>query len=207
MNILKSRYQLNNKGLSLVELIVVIAIMAVMLGAGGFTLSMLSSAEAKQGIQKMVAQLNDVKTGTMTKASEELVVRYIEVTDSNKEAWTKVGVDKTGYYADKCIYTIMNKPGSVKTPYNDKHEYSFICSGKVEIKVNGTYKLEKADSTAVRLTFNRRTGELEPVETGSISSDTFSGSPAGEIKNMTFKCGLRTYTLTFDAKAGRYEIE
>lgn len=207
----------NNKGLSLIELIVVIAIMAVMIGGIGFSISMLSGAEAKQAVQKLNAQLNDVKTGTMTKAGEVLIFRYITVADSNKDARAKDGIDKSGYYADKCVYTIMNNaPGSdIKTAYDDKHEYSFVGSKKVKITFyyGGGKKYEMDgtdDSKAVKLEFNRRTGAFEDMCIGSVSTtDVFSetNSNLGDIEKVTFECGLRTYTLNINAKTGKYSIE
>ena len=149
----------DNRGLSLLELIVVIAIMAVLIGAAGFGLSLLVGTEARQAVYKMEAQLNDTKTGTLTKAGEDLVVRYIDVS-SNADDWALKGVDKSGYYADKCLYTIiMNAPGSnMKQQYSDKHEYSYIGAKKVDIDVFLSSGQVKIDSTnAIRIRFKRRT--------------------------------------------------
>ena len=213
---LKENYLIkNNKGLSLVELIVVIAIMAVMIGGGGFTISMLSGAEAKQAVQKFSAQLNDVKTGTMTKADEEMVIRYINVTDTNKESFAKKGVDTSGFYADKCIYTIMNNASdpskSIRTAYNDTHEYSHIGSKKVTITIyagGASYELTGDEAEGYLFSYNRKTGAFEEAKTVAVTGDTLTiGSSIGKLEKIEFKCGLRTYTLTIDAEAGRHYIE
>ena len=200
----------DNRGLSLLELIVVIAIMAVLIGASGYGLSLLVGTEARQAVTKMEAQLNDTKTGTLTKFGEDLVVRYIEVNDSNAETWAKKGVDKSGYYADKCIYTIiMNTPGnSMKQSYSDKHEFSHIGPKKVDINVyydSGNVKIDS--SNAVRIRFKRDSGEIEKLEIGSVNaSDEFVPSSTGTIDRMEFKAGLRTYVIKFTPLTGQFSI-
>ncbi len=199
----------NNRGLSLIELIVVIAIMAVLIGAAGFGLSLLVGTEARQAVYKMEAQLNDTKTGTLTKAGEDLVVRYIDVS-SNADDWALKGVDKSGYYADKCLYTIiMNTPGSnMKQQYSDKHEYSYIGAKKVDIDVFLSSGQVKIDSTnAIRIRFKRDSGEIEDVEVGSVNAaDEFTASSTGKIDRIEFKAGLRKYVIKFTPLTGQFSI-
>ena len=199
------------------ELIVVIAIMAVLIGAAGFGLSLLVGTEAKQAVYKTEAQLNDVKTGTLTKAGEDLVIRYISVPDkktdpTNYEAYAKVGIEKSGYYADKSIYTIVyNKPTdtTMRKNYTDMHEYSYIGARKVTITVYyGGKTKELGTDTALKIVFNRRTGALEDIEIGGnygIDS-SFTGSDKGAIEKIEFKAGMRTYTMTFTPITGKYDI-
>lgn len=210
----------NNDGMSLVELIVVIAIMAVLIGTIGFSMSLLSGAEARQGANKMLAQLNDIKTGTMTKADEDMVVRYIEVNDSNKDELALKGIDKSGYYAEKCSYTILNMADSneldekkeISKPIGDP-EYAYICAKKVTISAvyaGTTYVLDGTDLTkAFMISFNRKTGEMDSLIIGTITGSNFDGTDfsasntdAGEITAFTFECGLRTV-----ARGSAYELE
>ena len=199
----------DNRGLSLLELIVVIAIMAVLIGAAGFGLSLLVGTEARQAVYKMEAQLNDTKTGTLTKAGEDLVVRYIDVS-SNADDWALKGVDKSGYYADKCLYTIiMNAPGSnMKQQYSDKHEYSYIGAKKVDIDVflsSGQVKIDS--SNAIRIRFKRDSGEIEDVEVGTVNAaDEFTASSTGKIDRIEFKAGLRKYVIKWTPLTGQFSI-
>ncbi|MCR4850801.1 MAG: prepilin-type N-terminal cleavage/methylation domain-containing protein [Lachnospiraceae bacterium] len=199
----------DNRGLSLLELIVVIAIMAVLIGAAGFGLSLLVGTEARQAVYKMEAQLNDTKTGTLTKAGEDLVVRYIDVS-SNVDDWALKGVDKSGYYADKCLYTIvMNAPGSnMKQQYSDKHEYSYIGAKKVNIDVFLSSGQTKIDSSnAIRIRFKRDSGEIEDVEVGSVNAaDEFTASSSGKIDRIEFTAGLRKYVIKFTPLTGQFSI-
>ncbi len=199
----------DNRGLSLLELIVVIAIMAVLIGAAGFGLSLLVGTEARQAVYKMEAQLNDTKTGTLTKAGEDLVVRYIDVS-SNVDDWALKGVDKSGYYADKCLYTIiMNAPGSnMKQQYSDKHEYSYIGAKKVNIDVFLSSGQTKIDSSnAIRIRFKRDSGEIEDVEVGSVNAaDEFTASSSGKIDRIEFTAGLRKYVIKFTPLTGQFSV-
>ena len=201
----KDRVKVNNAGLSLVELVVIMAIMAVMLGTAGISMSLLSGAEAKQAAQKLVAVLNDTKTGNFTRAGEELVVRYITTSDD----WAKKGVDKSGYYADKCIYTIMND-AQIKQLYSNDHEYNMLGKKKVTIKIytsSGDYTLSNAGSDAVRISFDRKTGAFKDLEYGNVDADgNFSGSSVGKLSKIEFMCGVKTYTLTVNSDLGTYSL-
>ncbi|MCR4755124.1 MAG: prepilin-type N-terminal cleavage/methylation domain-containing protein [Lachnospiraceae bacterium] len=216
----------DNRGLSIVELIIVIAIMSVLLGLLGLSINMLVGAEAKQAVKKMDAQLNDVKTGAMTRASEYMVVRYIDVDAANKatqKAMAEQGVDKSGFYAEKHISTITNGDagspaptdpavaGSVKVDYGGV-EYTRIGSKKVEIKVEGN-EITAADvggGTGYKLEYDRKTGRILTSKLVSISGTgltaTYTDGSDVALTNMTFKAGLRTYQIDFSASTGKHTI-
>ena len=61
----------NNKGFSLVELIVIIAIMAIVTGGAVLSISMATGSEARKVFQKIDAELNEVKTESMTRYGEK----------------------------------------------------------------------------------------------------------------------------------------
>lgn len=196
----------NNAGLSLVELIVVLAIMSVMLGAAVLNTGLLASAEAKGCAQKVIAVLNDVKTGNFTRAGEELVIRYISV-ESDKTTWAKKGVGDSGYYADKSIYTIMNAD-NIKQALSDDHEFTKLGPKSVKITFvtsAGDYVLPIGG--AVRISFDRKTGELKSIETGTVGGDdSFSGSVYGELNEIKFESGSKTVTIKVDSKRGTYSL-
>jgi len=199
--------KLNNNGFSLVELITIIAILVVAVGAVGINSGLLYSAEVKQAGQKMIAVLNDAKTGNFTRAGEEIVVRYISV-DGKKDEWAKKGVDSSGFYGEKSIYTIMNDATNIKQAYSVDREYTSISQKKITITFvtsSGSYVI--SDSAAVRISFDRKTGALKELEAGSITGDTFTGTKVGEIQEITFELGSRKKTITVDAKQGRYSLD
>lgn len=210
----------DNRGLSIVELIIVIAIMSVLLGLLGLSINMLVGTEAKQAAKKMDAQLNDVKTGAMTRASEYMIVRYIDVDAANKttqQAMAEQGVDKSGFYAEKHISTITNGDpgsptpavaGSVKVDYGGV-EYTRIGSKKVEIKVEGN-EIKSDGSNAYKLEFDRKTGRILVSNlgtiSGSIDAPVFTDGSDVALTNMTFKAGLRTYQIDFSASTGKHTM-
>lgn len=210
----------NDKGMSLIELVVVIAIMAVMIGVVGFSLSFLIGAEARQAARKMDAELNDIKTGAMSRASEYMLVRYIEVTSGNEAAYAKLGVDRSGYYAEKHVATIDNKDtisgSTIKLDYGGQ-EYTRLGSKKVKImlgdKDSGT-QLADDGTVAFKIEYERSTGKLKDVEIGTISSSgvnvvdvDFTSGSSEVLNDMYFTSGLRTYHIKFDAGTGKHSIE
>lgn len=210
----------NDKGMSLVELIVVIAIMAVMIGVVGFSVNLLIGAEARQAANKMDAELNDIKTGAMSRASEYMIVRYIEVTSGNESDYAKLGVDRSGYYAEKHVATIDNKDtisgSTIKLDYGGQ-EYTRLGSKKVRImlgdKDSGT-QLADDGSLAFKIEYERSTGMLKDVEIGTVSSSgenvvdvAFTSGSSEALTDMYFISGLRTYHIKFDAGTGKHSIE
>lgn len=206
-----------NSGFSLVELIVVIAIMAVMIGGGVITLAMLTGAEAKQGAKKMEAQLNDIKTGAMSRAGEFMIVRYIEVNDSNKDALAKIGIEKSGYYAEKRATTITNAKNIV-VDYSTDPEFSLIGSKKLAIIANYDDDDKKFElnyntkpNNAIRIEYNRGNGTLKSVKTGTVSSNaadaTFTEGSEITLEKFEFQQvsgrGLH-YIMEFDPVTSKH---
>ena len=201
----------DNKGLSIVELIVVIAIMAALIGLLGMSLSALLGTEASQAARKTEAQLNDAKTGAMTRAAEYMVIRYIDIDGEDQETMAKLGVDRSGFYAEKHISTLTNSDSSLKKDYGGV-EYTRIASSKVTIKVGDTEILSDG-SNGVKIEYDRRTGRLYDADfvtaDGKASAtgvDTSSPTSSMELTKMTFKAGMRTYEIDFDPVTGRHTI-
>jgi len=193
----------DNRGLSLVELIVVIAIMAVMMGAVGISFSMLSGAEAKQAALKMDAELNDIKTGAMSRAGEEMTIKYYDTVDEDD------GVPKEGFYAVKTISTIRKSDAidtvvtkADGTPDTEKER---IASSKVKITatIGGTDKVIKSPNysgeSAIIISFDRATGKLNKVKDEA-------GTELGDLEKLTFECGLKTIEMTFESETGKHVI-
>ena len=223
----------SESGFSLVELIVIIAIMVVLIGAGGFSISMLVGAQAREVANKLVAELNDAKTGTLTRADEDVVIRYIEVPDSDKETYAKLGIDKSGYYADKCVYTIMNNvdsdndmsTGKGISTVLDEHEYTYLGAKKVVITVsdeNGkSYTLAPYGNDSIKIGFQRSTGGFDDLQVGTFkevstskedgdnTEEQFvsSGGDYGALSEIYVTAGLKTYTIKCEPKTGKMSIE
>ncbi len=194
-------YKQNNKGLSIVEMIVVIAIMSVMLGIIGYSISMLFSAEARQAANKTVASLNDAKTGAMSRGGEYMVIAYEPSVDEKK------GIDKAGYYACKKIYYIDNDaPSIIKDSPQSGDEYSKIGSKKVTITINGT-DIDK-DTQQIVFRFDRVTGELKSAKVIDLTDDAASAAKSDvvDFSEIVFKSGLREYKVKIESVTGSISI-
>lgn len=189
----------DNRGLSLVELIVVMAIMMVLLGGGVVGLVLLTGAEAKQAAKKFDSELNDVKTGNLAKASEVLELTFF---DDTKVDETK-GIDRPGYYVIKDSYTIMNTAAGsdIKVSLAGKdgsgnfldREYSYLGNGRVEIQAvysDGSTKDPTTD--VIDIEFSRKDGSLQ--------------GDAEELSYITFKSGSKTYAITFEKVTGTHKF-
>lgn len=207
----------NNRGFSLIEIIAVVAIITIMAVAGGIGVGMLVGAQAKEVATKLDAQLDDVKTGAMSRAGEILIIRYIEAPSAAADAKTaaQMGVSKTGYYAVKTLSTIRNS-ADIKEDYSDP-EYSYLGKESVEVLVKlaaGDYQIK--ETQALKIEFDRASGAIKKAEEGtmdgtSYTNVTYTATTGGDITDsfteMTFTSGLRTYTMKFMPLTGKHELE
>ena len=64
----------NNKGLSLVEIILVVAILSMMVGVTGYGISMISGKPAQECVQKLCSTMQHARTMTMGKSKTSIVL-------------------------------------------------------------------------------------------------------------------------------------
>lgn len=189
----------DDKGFSLIEVIVVAAILAVFLGAGAFGMTLLTGAEAKQAANKFSSELNDVKTGNLARASEVLTLTYFSDADIDAET----GIDRAGYYVVKDSYTIMNTApdADIKVSLAGKdgsgnfldREYSYLGNSRVEIAAvytDGTSADPK--TTPVEIEFSRKDGSLI--------------NASANLDYVTFKSGTRTFGIDFVTDTGTHNF-
>lgn len=202
------RLRSNDRGFSLVELIVVIAIMAVLLGVMALSLNLLMGTEAKQACSKLDGQLNEVKTSAMSRYDETLKLKYYSKADTDAETGVDNGIDKPGYYAVKDI-TTLTKPADDNPTAIEKSvgaENRRIGSDRVKITVindSGISNVIKSDSQTgvgeVLIKYDRATGALKGLD--------IDGTAAGNLKSITFESGVRKYTISFEQSTGKHWIE
>lgn len=182
----------DNRGFSLVELIVVIAIMAVMIGVGILSLSLLLGTQARGCAQNVSGLLNETKTGCLSRFDETMTLSY-RTKGSDK------AITSDGYYAENYIYTIDKDANSVAI---SNSEIRRMGSSKVVITVylsDGT-SFELGTAKTVTISFNRSTGAFDPVTVDGTQTDDY-------VEKITFASGAKTYTITMVQETGKHTLQ
>lgn len=134
----------NNKGFSLVELIVVIAIMAVMVGASVITVGMIGGFKAKECAQSIETTLNKARVDTMGKFS--VYLKFYQGADGAfyVDTYTNGAFGSTERVGKK----------GVTVSYADENDLS---------------NLRALDSTGFYVQFDRSSGALRSPEVGATA--------------------------------------
>lgn len=159
----------NNKngGFSLVELIVVIAIMAVLTGIASMSLASVMGLSVKQCARDIQSAANQTRVSTLGK--DEVIMT---ITKGNKAKSSEA------YYC-----TIVTKDGLGKTTENEEKigksnlDITYVLS---DSKGNKTSDITLDDTHSLTIKFNRGTGAMAPC----MKSD---GSSGGDYYCMQIK--------------------
>lgn len=133
----------DNKGFSLVELIIVIALVAVLGAVITFTVSLIFSGNAKTCANDLRTAINDCKVNCMSR-----VDAYMEVTRGD----------------DDCIYVqhfIKNAGDSSYTPYGDRQK---IGRNRVTVEFGdskGGTLTSLSTTASITISFNRANGAFK----------------------------------------------
>ena len=149
----------NNKngGFSLVELIVVIAIMAVLTGIASMSLASVMGVSVKQCARDIQSAANQTRVSTLGK--DEVIMT---ITKGNKAKSSEA------YYC-----TIVTKDGLGKTTENEEKigksnlDITYVLS---DSKGNKTSDITLDDTHSLTIKFNRGTGAMAPCMKGDGSS-------------------------------------
>ena len=190
----------DNRGLSLIELIVVIAIMAIMIGVGILSISLLFGTQARGCAQKVSSMLNETKTGCLSRYNETMTIAYRTKGQDGEEAYTT-----NGYYAINRVYTINKEAVSVPIGGPDSSEIRALGSGKVVIVVylSDGSSVELGTDNYVTISYNRATGAFASAVVGTPMGET----TYDHIKEITFSSGARTYKITMFKETGTHSLE
>lgn len=232
MKLMKQR-KIDNRGFSLVELIVVIAIMAIAVGTLTLSVSMVTGAESKKAFQKLESLIDETRTGAMSRFDQQLTVCY-----KSKDA-SYDGTDVTGEYDADGFYGIMNMTtlkAEVDTsdPEGDKHpkatpisvsedESRLLCKDNVQLSVecaSGSSVVTHyigADSTSnILIKFNHATGMYDQI----VVTDAAGGTTTINYNNISksfndgtndvqvyivAKSGMRSHRMELIGETGKHE--
>lgn len=197
MNTRDRKCKWNEKGFSLVELIIVIAIMAVVIGTVFFSVSMVFSANAKTCCNNLQRAIADCKVTTMGKSEAWLVLYrgsdnqiycqmyYNEaVIENDAEGSPKVKKDDDGNVIMKAV------------PANEEPQK--IGGKRVVVTYIDTEGNEHQDLPTDAIDVNKRL---------TIAFDRSSGSFKNAPKSMEIIGGNRHYHLEFNELTGKVTVK
>lgn len=204
-----SNLKKNNKGFSLVELIVVIAIMTVTVGALVLSVSLIIGSDAKEACRKFNSQIDEARTGSMSRYDEDLSIKFIAKGGAD-------GADTDGFYTVKEVVTI--KPtdrstegaGLIGLPETKVigQEHRYLSRNRVTITVgykegtsDETYVVGANDTDGFTIKFDRATGLVKGLIVGGVEvSDA-------HLEYVDFHAGVRHYKINFVEETGKHTIE
>lgn len=170
-----------NKGFSLIELIVVIALITVLMSVGILQMRMVRGYYAKQCAEEVEAQLNKVQITNMARKATELVI-YKNVTDNE-------------YYAK-----IIENKGTALEKFTERK----LGRSSLEITYSMDSKdtdIRTLDGTApITIVFDRATGELKRMDgTNAIGCHRIWIKQRGNDQKV--------YTITIYQETGKIEVD
>lgn len=154
--------ELRNKGFSLIELIVIIAIMGVMLAVGGYSLTAISSANAKQCAKELEAGLISTRTQSYSSDTDASMatVSFYKGTD--------------GIYMKKSFETEAKKIGGSKV--------------SVSYKLTGGTDYVELGNDPITFSFNRSSAAFNPAMIAGSSAHCESIKISSGTKVYTITC-------------------
>ena len=147
----------NNKGLSLVELIVVIAIMSVLTGVVSFGISNIFNTKVTQCADNMENIINKVRVNTMGR--NEVTLRFDQDSDGRYFSETK---EKKGYGSTATVETVTEQVG--KSGMGVKFTTD---SSITDPSASGVQTLSNADGNEIKIQFDRSSGEVKVDGSGA----------------------------------------
>lgn len=154
----------NNRGFSLVELIIVIAIISVIAGVAGFGLSLSSGKPAEECAKKLVSAISHGRTATMGKYRNEIIIR--------KESDGRLTV------MEDTLVRIEDDGTEVKS------QRSSAVGGKgvtVEYKIGAGGYIELTDGNEIRLRYDSGSGAMKKTAPGDAYYTGFRISKSGKV--------------------------
>lgn len=182
MKIRRTGTQLNNKGFSLVELIVVIAIMVVLVAAVVASSSMMDSSYVKDAERGIKDYISTARSKSMSVVAKEWCVKITKEDDS---------------YVVQLIKTV-EEDGELKTKIVD----SYDLGKKIIITFGDQMKVGVDETTPLSLYFNSSTGKISKVLYGDQQCNISSG-----LGYIGIKCGSYDIVLKVFYNTGKCERE
>lgn len=143
----------DNKGFSLIELIVVVALIGIVLTIGVRNMGVMSSYRARECQSKIISALQSSKIDCLSKSvsnvsNADAADTYLEIITENKKIYA--------------VFTSRNQ-NDPTNPIVKKELVSKGTTTKVSYVVNGTTR-DVTDAQPLRLAYNRSNGAFLPMK-------------------------------------------
>lgn len=190
--------KLNNQGASLIEFIVVIAIMAIVIGGVVTGISLFTNTYAKQAARGIEDFISEARTKTMSIAADEwnFEISYDEESGDFIYTLNKVTITK------KADGTTERKSEAVEQEmYSGDLQIMFMngddSSGKVTLN---------SKQNTLRLVFSQSQGSISDIRLGGYTLDETIGKEPAEVIYFSIKRGSFTKKIAVYTLTGKYEV-
>lgn len=182
MTVLNKR-QLNNRGASVIELLIIMAIIAVLLSGSIIAFSLLNSSNVKQAARTTKDYLEKTRTSTMSVVADEWYFTF-----------TKSGSD---YKA--IVYKTYTKDGAV---VEEKIEEKLLGTRISAAFISDGTEITVGEGDVLKIVFDRSSGEV-----GKVLFNEATYAPHENIVSIKFTSGSNKSTVNLYFVSGKVEIE
>lgn len=179
----------NNKGYSIQELIVVIAIMAILVGGLTLSVSILIGWDAKECAEEIENHLNHVRTNALSKVSAEMRLTRDGVTDEYSVEYVEYN------YQDDGSGGLIDVANTSKTFLLGKEKVTIECFFD-----DGTDMII-SDVNSISVGFDRSSGAFTSVK--------INGTPHADVYCTSIEVSRAgtTYAINMIPKTGKIQVE
>lgn len=180
----KGKLRHDNRGVTFVELIVVVAILAVMAASATYGITMLVSADAKKASKNLYQAVSELRNDTLSQTGEWW--GELKRTSAN------------GQYA----FTIYKKDSEGNVTEKDKQ----MLGSKLTVSVTGNGTTTVTDTDSVLVYFKPGSGTVDKVVSGVTNASLLDSTSIKFTFNIASNNGL-TYKLVLWTNTGKIVSE
>lgn len=178
---------MNNKGFSLVEMVITIAILAACTALVTLSLSVIPSSAAKKCANELDELLSDIKLQAMTRDGGAYLRLYVN-DKGETVAETYIGGTDSANLSDSAV----------------------IGNRRCSVSVNGSFAADDGTSSSATTPLSSLSAGLWlsfKRDTGALSFTQYPANAIQSVSALTVSGGTRTYTITLYAATGAHAVK